>query len=115
MAPPPAQTIFKCSFAQSGASPSCDVKFKGKDWLLTTVSDTFGNQLEKYYAVELASNEKSEMYFDNMVPRPDAGIACLSFRYKKYLKGTRRTFPGFRGGYWVVPYTHHSFFQTART
>jgi len=36
--------------------------------------------------VELDRREQSEMYFDNMVPRPDAGIACLSFRYKKYLK-----------------------------
>ena len=75
------------STPQAGASPSCDVKFQGKDWLLTTVNDAFGNQLEKYYAVELGSDEESEMYFDNMVPRPDAGIACLSFRYKKYLKG----------------------------
>ena len=74
-------------YPQAGASPSCDVKFQGKDWLLTTVNDALGNTLEKYYAVELGRNEESEMYFDNMVPRPDAGIACLSFRYKKYLKG----------------------------
>ena len=51
------------------------------------MNDALGNQLEKYYAVELERREQSEMYFDNMVPRPDAGIACLSFRYKKYLKG----------------------------
>ena len=62
---------------------------QGKDWLLTTVNDAFGNQLEKYYAVELGGNEESEMYFEDMVPRPDAGVACLSFRYKKYLKGKK--------------------------
>ena len=47
----------------------------------------FGNELEKYYAVELQSNEKSEMFFSDAVPRPLEGVACLSFRYKKYLKG----------------------------
>ena len=51
------------------------------------MNDALGNTLEKYYAVELDRREQSEMYFDNMVPRPGAGIACLSFRYKKYLKG----------------------------
>ena len=58
--------------------------------IIFQVNDALGNTLEKYYAVELDRREQSEMYFDNMVPRPDAGIACLSFRYKKYLKGKYR-------------------------
>jgi hypothetical protein len=82
-----AQTIFKCNFKQSGSSPSCDVKFQGKEWLLTSVNDGLGNELERYYAVDLKANEKSEMFFADMVPRPHEGVACLSFRYKKYLKG----------------------------
>lgn len=62
------------------------MKFAGKDWLLTTVSDGFGNEIDRYYAVDLKSNEQSEMFFEDMVPHPTQGIACLSFRYKKFLK-----------------------------
>ncbi|TRY68227.1 hypothetical protein TCAL_05216 [Tigriopus californicus] len=58
----------------------------GKDWLLTTVNDVFGNEIDQYYSVDLKSNEESEMFFEDMVPHPKQGIACLSFRYKKYLK-----------------------------
>ncbi len=45
------------------------VKFSGKDWLLTTVNDRFGRALDSYYAVELGSEEKSELFFKDMVPR----------------------------------------------
>ena len=76
------QTIFKCSFGGD-----CAVKFSGKDWLLTTVSDEFGRALDNYYSVELKANERSELFFNDMVPKPQGGVACLSFRYKKYLKG----------------------------
>ena len=49
------------------------------------MNDDFGNTIDQYYAVELNSNEKSEMFFKDMVPRPQDGVACLSFRYKKYM------------------------------
>ena len=75
------------------------MKFVGKDWLLTTVSDVFGNELEKYYAVELKSNEKSEMFFSDMVPRPEDGVACLNFRYKKFLSGMFTVFSTLGGGF----------------
>ena len=81
------ETIFKCSF---DAKNSCAVKFSGKRWLLNTVSDGFNNELDSYYSVELNSNEKSEMFLQDMVPRPRDGIACLSFRYKKFMESKYR-------------------------
>jgi len=49
------------------------------------VSDPLGNVLDNYYEIELKREEKSEMFFSDMVPKPQEGVACLSFRYKKYL------------------------------
>lgn len=86
-------TIFKCGFGGgSNGESSCQVKFSGKDWLLTTVNDIYGRALDQYYSVELKSNEKSELFFQDMVPMPQDGVACLSFRYKKYLKGEQIIF-----------------------
>ena len=51
------------------------------------MNDRFGRALDNYYAVQLNENEKSELFFKDMVPRPQEGVACLNFRYKKFMKG----------------------------
>jgi hypothetical protein len=88
-------TIFKCSFesqaAEQAGAPQCHVKFSGKNWNLNTVNDIDGNELDKYYAVELESEEQSQLFFPDAVPKPNDGNACLSFRYKKYLEGNRNS------------------------
>lgn len=71
------KSLYKCDF---NAPDSCGVKTAGKEWFLAN----------GYYAVGLKSLEKTELFFDKMVPAPEAkdgGVACLTFRYKKYLPG----------------------------
>jgi len=70
-------TLYKCDFSDPD---SCEVKTAGKSWSFA----------KGYYAVGLNSLEKTELYFNNMIPPPkskDRGVACLSFRYKKYFPG----------------------------
>jgi len=70
-------TLYKCDFSDFD---SCEVKTAGKSWSFA----------KGYYAVGLNSLEKTELYFNNMIPPPkskDKGVACLSFRYKKYFPG----------------------------
>ena len=54
---------------------------------MATLTDLFGNEIDNFYQVEMASNEKTQLSFDNSIAKPRNGEACLSFRYKKYLKG----------------------------
>lgn len=71
------KSLYKCDFS---TPDSCGVKTAGKKWSF----------IKGYYAVGLNSGEKTELYFSNMVPPPDpkdGGIACLTFRYKKYFPG----------------------------
>jgi len=55
------------------------VKFSGKDWV------AYNSTKEQFYEIVLGSEERSEIFFPNMVKPPKNGIACLSFRYRKYL------------------------------
>merc|ERR1712079_380255 len=70
--------LFECNFDQFN-SKDCEVKFSGKDWV------QYGNAKEKFYEIVLKSQERSELFFTNMVKAPKNGVACLSFRYRKYL------------------------------
>ena len=70
-------TLYKCDFSNPD---SCEVKTAGKQWSFA----------KGYYAVGLNSLEKTELYFNNIIPPPkskDKGVACLTFRYKKYFPG----------------------------
>jgi len=80
----PGKVLFGCTFAQQN-SKNCQVKFSGKDWLL------YNKGGEKFYEVVLAGLERTEIFFSNMVRKPDNGIACLSFRYRKYLDNGGRS------------------------
>ena len=71
------KSLYKCDFS---TPDSCGVKTAGKQWFF----------LKGYYAVGLTSGEKTQLLFSNTVAPPepkDGGIACLTFRYKKYFPG----------------------------
>jgi hypothetical protein len=72
------ESIFDCSFERFN-SKDCKVKFSGKDWV------AYNSTKEQFYEIVLASEERSEIFFPNMVKPPKNGIACLSFRYRKFL------------------------------
>jgi len=73
-----AGNIFQCTFARNSAE-ACEVKFSGKDWL------PYNSATDQFYEIVLESGERSEIFFSNMVSPPVNGIACLSFRYRKFL------------------------------
>jgi len=64
----------------------------GKDWELKT-SLSFLGQSDNYYEVVLNPGEKSEMVFSDMVETPSRGVACLTFRYKKFYSGESNSPP----------------------
>lgn len=70
--------IFECTFDRFN-SKDCQVKFSGKDWV------RYNTGKEQFYEIVLESDERTEFFFSKMVPPPKNGIACLSFRYRKYL------------------------------
>lgn len=70
--------LFECNFDRFN-SKDCKVKFSGKDWV------QYENTKEQFYEIVLKSQERSELFFSNMVKPPKNGVACLSFRYRKYL------------------------------
>ena len=70
--------IFDCNFERFN-SKDCQVKFSGKDWV------RYNTAKEQFYEIVLESEERSEIFFSNMVKPPKNGVACLSFRYRKYL------------------------------
>ena len=72
-------TLFECNFEKS--DKECEVRFSGKDWLL------YNSATDKFYEIVLESRERSEIFFSNMVSPPKNGVACLSFRYRKFLDG----------------------------
>ena len=70
--------VFDCNFERFN-SKDCQVKFSGKDWV------RYNTAKEQFYEIVLESEERSEIFFSNMVKPPKNGVACLSFRYRKYL------------------------------
>jgi hypothetical protein len=53
---------------------------------------SFGNDFgveNNYYEVTLNAEEqeRTELFFGEMIPPPPRGIACLNFRYKKFQTG----------------------------
>ena len=70
--------LFGCDFSRS-SDKNCAVKFSGKDWQL------FSSANERFYEIVLQNQERTEMFFSEMAPPPDSGIACLNFRYRKFL------------------------------
>jgi hypothetical protein len=67
--------LFGCNFNSLGGS--CAIRNTGAQWERRT-----GKNI--YYEIDLSSKDKTELFFENMIPPPDNGIACLDFRYKKY-------------------------------
>ena len=57
--------------------------------MFPSLDDDLSNDLNYYYEVELfgAFEEKTEMFFGEMAPPPNRGVACLNFRYKKFQTG----------------------------
>ena len=78
--------MFKCNFNQN--TNDCKVKFSGKDWILSRLGNDFGDE-NNFYEVTLngEKQEKTELFFGEMIPPPPRGVACLNFRYKKYQTG----------------------------
>ena len=70
--------LFGCDFTQA-SDKNCSVKFSGKKWQL------FSTANERFYEVVLQNKERTEMFFSEMAPPPTSGIACLNFRYRKFL------------------------------
>ena len=70
--------LFGCDFSSS-SDKNCVVKFSGKDWQLYTSAS------ERFYEVVLQSKQRTEMFFSEMASPPNSGIACLNFRYRKFL------------------------------
>lgn len=81
--------LFSCGFQGDAV---CPVKMSGKDWELKT-SLSFLGQSDNYYEVVLNPGEKSEIVFSEMVQTPSRGVACLTFRYKKFYSGQTRQSP----------------------
>ena len=69
--------LFQCDFQTK--SKECEVKFSGKEW------QSFTSATDKFYEIILDGGQRSEIFFSQMVPPPSGGIACLSFRYRKFL------------------------------
>ena len=56
---------------------------------MSSFEDEISNDLNYYYEVSLfgLAEEKTEMFFGEMAPPPNRGVACLNFRYKKFQTG----------------------------
>ena len=76
---PDVSNSFQCDFETR--SKECEVKFSGKKWqFFTSATDNF-------YEIILNGGQRSEIFFTKMVPPPSGGVACLTFRYRKFLDG----------------------------
>jgi len=74
---PDVSNSFQCDFETR--SKECEVKFSGKKWqFFTSATDNF-------YEIILNGGQRSEIFFSKMVPPPSGGVACLTFRYRKFL------------------------------
>ena len=54
----------------------------------SSLGNNFGDE-NNFYEVTLngEKQEKTELFFGEMIPPPPRGVACLNFRYKKYQTG----------------------------
>jgi len=55
------------------------VKFSSKNWRF------FKSVTDNFYEIILDGGQRSEIFFSQMVPPPLSGVACLTFRYRKFL------------------------------
>lgn len=70
-------SLFECNFERN--TKECEVKFSSKDWQM------FSKGSDRFYEIILNGGQRSEIFFSNMVPPPSGGVACLTFRYRKFL------------------------------
>lgn len=73
----PKSTLYQCDFESN--SKECEVKFSSKDWTF------FKSVKDNFYEIILNGGQRSEIFFSQMVPPPSSGVACLTFRYRKFL------------------------------
>merc|ERR1712021_152895 len=67
------ESIFDCSFERFN-SKDCKVKFSGKDWV------AYNSTKEQFYEIVLGSEERSEIFFPNMVKQHEI---CYEKQNKK--------------------------------
>ena len=51
---------------------------KGVEW------DRVNDISNSYYATKLFYQDKTELFFNNLINSPKRGIVCLEFKYKKH-------------------------------
>ena len=73
----PKTALYQCDFESN--SKECEVKFSSKDWRF------FKSKTDNFYEIILDGGQRSEIFFSQMVPPPSSGVACLTFRYRKFL------------------------------
>jgi len=73
-------TLFSCSF--EGEQDACEIRTRGVKW---TKDENYFSGVKNYFlGTELGRNQKTEMFFEKLIPTPKGGIACLDFKYKKF-------------------------------
>jgi len=77
------QTLFNCDFEEF--KEECEMSTKGVEW--GKVNDLSNS----YYATKLFYNDKTELFFNNLIKAPKRGIVCLEFKYKKHSKFGRKS------------------------
>ena len=70
-------SLFTCDFERN--TKECEVKFSSKNWQM------FKSGADRFYEIILNGGQRSEIFFSQMVPPPTGGVACLTFRYRKFL------------------------------
>ena len=73
----PNTALYQCDFESN--SKECEVKFSSKNWRF------FKSVTDNFYEIILDGGQRSEIFFSQMVPPPLSGVACLTFRYRKFL------------------------------
>jgi len=76
-------TILYCNFESK--SQECSMRSIGVRWEM--YKKKFRGKDNSFYGVGLSGNDKTEMFFNNLIEPPKNNIACLDFLYKKISTG----------------------------
>jgi len=77
------QLLFDCDFEE--AKDECEMRTNGVEW------DRVDDLSNSYYETQLFYNDKTELFFNNLIDSPRRGIVCLEFKYKKHSKFGRKS------------------------